>query len=1227
MGQVLSKAMEFIILGMHRSGTSLLASLLHSAGISVGDTEKMDVPTEENPRGFWENRKVRALNDLLLQSLNCDWDRVLGWEVSSVPKEILKGFEQAATESLEELRSSSSWLIKDPRMCLTYRFWSRFLRSQSVLWVVRSPYEVALSLKQRNDFPIDVGLALWEYYNLSVVNLLSKDDAFHLIDYNSLMASPNARIGELQNWIVGRLGSSSSDPGVTIDQSLIEKNLYRNKVDDGMTQLSVVREHPSLSLYSDILSGHFENHKGESLSPESCDVLQRHERNFGLVRYRISRKLEMASDSKSKDLDSSHYLRVINNLLDARVSAAEEMLIRSKEEWEKVSSRLVAVKKERELLTSHCSELEASVEAKTRDIAQLEVHQKSLEAETIELTKRHQTELLARSQEISALKAKLQSMGAEKEEISHKLESDLATRIKEISVLQKRLNSLKIEMAQGRQRIAKLLNSERTWEAHSRALAAEAAKLSETLKGISEALIVLKKSWRWRIGNTLVDVIDRVRLRYPQELASDYIENSILEVLNSASSEQQSLTISPSNWQPSVEAAESRWTEAREVLAGLYPAQYELWERENVRANLCFQELRKSWLLAKPRVMVGTLLSGEREFESCKSSIDRQTYQNKIHRVIEGLPNKEAHSRLYTDFLNSDCEYLIKVDADMVIVDESFIERVVAVMVARPDLAILQIAILDYLSGGEIQGTNAYSKKMKWEQSSQDSLFTDSAPIPYEQRLIVWGTFHRSVIHCPNPAPFQAFHFGVHRAVKVISSLSAGAESRAKEQMLYLARTYQHFGQRRVKNLLFACLGAEFAFRELFTAADIDYTSDVLPNFFSKYENMSWSSLELLLLKMRSEPVKNTALQALRENTNAFGRRAKLSSVLFLLPHFRRFGGVNRFFEMASHLQNQHIQAVVAAPELTAAQVERVNEEFPTVMVCDFGEAMEKSWDCVVCGDFSSAIMTLLPWFDSKLSVVYLLNGWQHRTLNNTQIALAKPDLVIANSSYSALQYPDWAPAIVAGAVDCQMFHPSNEPQPEGVRPFRILVPGGRNKPRKRFEDALQACEIVSAKGIPLEMHVLDAEPVVIEASFTCVTHCKLSRAEVAELMRSVDVALCPEEDAGWNNPAAEAMASGIPVICTEAGTIDFAFDEKTALVVPARSPEVMAEALQRLCADNELRLRLTRDGRTTIEQFNWATLTRKFVDLIETCRLDDLVRQEHNARARRNIKKLAGLS
>ena len=65
--------MPICITGMHRFGTSLVANLLYSCGLYMGEAEDMMPATVDNPKGYWENRKFIDLNDEILRELDGNW--------------------------------------------------------------------------------------------------------------------------------------------------------------------------------------------------------------------------------------------------------------------------------------------------------------------------------------------------------------------------------------------------------------------------------------------------------------------------------------------------------------------------------------------------------------------------------------------------------------------------------------------------------------------------------------------------------------------------------------------------------------------------------------------------------------------------------------------------------------------------------------------------------------------------------------------------------------------------------------------------------------------------------------------------------------------------------------------------------------------------------------------------------------------------------------------------
>jgi glycosyltransferase involved in cell wall biosynthesis len=602
----------------------------------------------------------------------------------------------------------------------------------------------------------------------------------------------------------------------------------------------------------------------------------------------------------------------------------------------------------------------------------------------------------------------------------------------------------------------------------------------------------------------------------------------------------------------------------------------------------------------KLKLMVGMLYSGEGEYHIARERLNRQSLKYDTLRVIKFKGNVEAHNELYSEFLASDADLLVKVDADMVIVDESFFSRITAMAAAYKDKAIFQIGILDFYSGRQIQGINIYTKKLKWDVAATDQIFTDRTKVfPHERRL-VWTTFLRSVLHSPSPTPFQAFHFGVHRGIKSRISSSRGDGYGEKEQQDYIINTYRHFKLRKTEPLRLAALGGFMALNGRFDSRSIDYTEGELQEFFTRnYTQLlqdDYIDREKALL---AEKIGDSKLGASPIDT------LWVKSVCFLIPHLEIYGGNLRFFEIARVLTDLGISASIAVQALSDSSLCALRREdrFGDIRILKVEEAIKLRWDVVVCGDFSSGLLLHLPFFDCGLSVAYLLNGFQHRHINRQQIDAAEPELVLANSSYSASCYPELTPIVLPGGVDTDLFVPNQDATSRNGESFNIVTFVGRRKSRKRFIDAYKACQRISKlqnKKITMSTICVDALEDLSIGRLQHTHYRNPTRTDMPTILRSADVVLLPEEDAGWNNPAAEAMACGRPVVCTAAGTTDFAFDRRTALVVPSRSPEALADACVELLADRLLAKDISIAGREVISQYSWASVGQKLLDIFE---------------------------
>jgi hypothetical protein len=197
------------ILGMHRSGTSLVTRLLNELGLYLGPEDHLMRPGPANPAGHWESRAIKDINDEILFILGGTWyeppELTPGWERSSE----LAGPRRQARKLIEaDFSGSDLWGFKDPRTSLTAPFWQRIVGPMRYVICLRNPVDVAASLEAREDEPVPFaeGAELWLTYVRAGL-AASAGHPREFVFYEDLVADPEPLAGRLARFI----GTHASD--------------------------------------------------------------------------------------------------------------------------------------------------------------------------------------------------------------------------------------------------------------------------------------------------------------------------------------------------------------------------------------------------------------------------------------------------------------------------------------------------------------------------------------------------------------------------------------------------------------------------------------------------------------------------------------------------------------------------------------------------------------------------------------------------------------------------------------------------------------------------------------------------------------------------------------------------------------------------------------------------------------------------------------------------------
>jgi hypothetical protein len=150
-----------VVLGMHRSGTSVCAHFLSAMGIDMADVTAVDASkTQER----WERSKIVAFHDRILSLFNRDYlgpfhdfaFPVAWWadpRVVEIRRE-LAGF-------LKERMKESVFGFQDPRTVRLMPVWHQIFRElklvPKIVLCLRNPAQVARSLRARDGVDLEIG--------------------------------------------------------------------------------------------------------------------------------------------------------------------------------------------------------------------------------------------------------------------------------------------------------------------------------------------------------------------------------------------------------------------------------------------------------------------------------------------------------------------------------------------------------------------------------------------------------------------------------------------------------------------------------------------------------------------------------------------------------------------------------------------------------------------------------------------------------------------------------------------------------------------------------------------------------------------------------------------------------------------------------------------------------------------------------------------------------------
>ena len=213
--------MIYVILGMHKSGTTLVSQILHHSGINMGDD--IDPHISYSQGNQYERESTWLLNEDILghQPLEVESIDTVAPDILQLTDAQRTGMHKIINECNEKY---ADWGFKDPRTCLTYPLWASELPQHKIIVIYRSPNELWQRYRPKHLYNryLDPYVAWklmcrWSEHNVNIMTYLQNTQVdFLVLEYRKLM-STQAEFDRLQAFVGMELNDRR------------RKDLYRHK--------------------------------------------------------------------------------------------------------------------------------------------------------------------------------------------------------------------------------------------------------------------------------------------------------------------------------------------------------------------------------------------------------------------------------------------------------------------------------------------------------------------------------------------------------------------------------------------------------------------------------------------------------------------------------------------------------------------------------------------------------------------------------------------------------------------------------------------------------------------------------------------------------------------------------------------------------------------------------------------------------------------------------------
>ena len=321
-----------------------------------------------------------------------------------------------------------------------------------------------------------------------------------------------------------------------------------------------------------------------------------------------------------------------------------------------------------------------------------------------------------------------------------------------------------------------------------------------------------------------------------------------------------------------------------------------------------------------------------------------------------------------------------------------------------------------------------------------------------------------------------------------------------------------------------------------------------------------------------------------------------------LLPHTKLYGGVKRFLELGNVFVEKGHDFCVYTPDGTPPDWFHYNGRMGT-----FEQAATDELDAL--WTTTTSYVPMMVDTHARHKIFYHV-----RIKENLRDIVRHPDVEIFACSTNVYEHDlrryHRQPFLAVGGVTMANYQAKSSYATKDGQPFVVMGYGRIAERVKGTKYVVKACERLYRKGYNIRLLLFDTalsadwqqklDEFTCKCPFDFVKNHPFERN--SELFNRADCFVSAENPrySGWNNTVAEAMACGLPVISTCAGTKDLLEDGVNG-IRSARWVCCFQKHIARLYHDEQLRQRLGTAARQHVQQYDWQLLADRILQHLST--------------------------